>query len=164
MDIRQTLSYLLDAVKCDLLREVSWEGELQGPSQRDAQLLLPCQELRQIDGPPQPPGDESGEAQPEDLRDASVVPDRGELAESREAERRFRKALYRRDNVFRAAHCFAQSVLGAGRIRLARVGIRNPCTVAHCPDAGKTRHLKHLRESWPLRTRETRVSKSRNPQ
>ena len=82
-DIRQLLTDSIDAVERHMLREISGEREVQRPSQRHAQLLLEGGQLGEVDRPPQPPGDESGEAHPKDLRHSSVMPDRCELTQSR---------------------------------------------------------------------------------
>src|SRR5690606_28559649 len=69
------------------LDEVLREEQVERPVERDAELLLRARQLAEIDRPPEPPGEEAGEIDAEDARDAGPPPDRSELAERREAER-----------------------------------------------------------------------------
>ena len=66
--------------------EIFGKGKVQGPSQRDAQLLLEGRQFCEVDRPPKPPGEEAGHAQAENVRHAGAMPDGRELAECREAE------------------------------------------------------------------------------
>src|SRR5690606_6765300 len=79
--------------------EVLREEQVERPVERDAELLLRARQLAEIDRPPEPPGEEAGEIDAEDARDAGPPPDRSELAERREAERRRVLAFDHREDV-----------------------------------------------------------------
>src|SRR6266849_3711674 len=69
------------------LYEVFREHEIERPIERNAHFLLETGQLAQVNRAPEPPGDEPGEVDTEDVGDACPTADRSELTDRREDER-----------------------------------------------------------------------------
>src|SRR5437867_396384 len=81
------------------LDQVLGEEQVEGPVERHPELFLEARQLAEVDGPPQPPGDESRELEAEDFRDPGAAADRRQLAEPAEIERLLASAVERGDDV-----------------------------------------------------------------
>src|SRR5437899_2261701 len=110
---------------CQELHQVLGKKQVESPVERHTQLLLEARQLAEVDRPPQPPGDESRELEPEDLRDTRAAADRGQLAEPAEVEGSLAAALERGDDVARRDRTLPQRVLSRGGMRPARAPIRD---------------------------------------
>src|SRR4030095_15203906 len=97
-----------------MLSDVPREREIKRPSQGDTHFPGESRQLGEVDRPPQPPSQKTGEAQAENFRHSGAMPNRCKLPQSREAKRRWLRAAKRSGHVFRATHRFAQGVLGCG--------------------------------------------------
>src|SRR5581483_59627 len=131
-------------MQCYVLREISWKGKVERPSQCHAQFFPEGRQLREVDCPPQPPRDKTGDAQPKNFSHTGVMANGCELTESRKTEGRWLGAANRSNHILRATHRFAQRVLRGWRMRLAGAGIWNRCAIANRPHARKARHFQRL--------------------
>src|SRR2546428_7912701 len=67
--------------ECHKLHEVFGEDQIEGPVEGHAQLFFEAGELAEIDSPPQPPGNEPGKVDPQNIRDPGPLPDCCELSD-----------------------------------------------------------------------------------
>ena len=128
---------------CTELHEVLREQDVQRPVEGDAHLLLEARQLREIDCPPQPPGDEARELEAEDVRDTAAAADGGQQADRREREGRLRLCAELGDDVSRDARAFAQGMLRGGRVRLSRGGIRDARAVTTAQTLGRSADCRY---------------------
>src|SRR5213596_498082 len=94
--------------ECHKLHEVFGEDQIECPVEGHAQLFFEAGELAEIDSPPQPPGNEPGKVDPQNIRDPGPLPDCCELSDGREHAWPFHPAAERRLDVLRYALAFSQ--------------------------------------------------------
>jgi hypothetical protein len=63
----------------EILHEIFGKEDAQGPIQSDSHLLFHSRELKQVDRPPEPPGDKSGKVDAENARNAGAPANGGKL-------------------------------------------------------------------------------------
>lgn len=123
--------------------DVVSEEEGDGPVEDDAEAAFPAGHLHDVVGAPDPPGEEAADFEGGDAADAGVVAEGGEHAEGLVFEGLefwgfLVAALLGADDggdVFGEGACFAESVLGEGRVGLA-VFVGDGGAVAEGPDFG----------------------------
>src|SRR5215470_16125811 len=93
------------------LDEILGEHQVQGPIHHDAALLFEPWQLAQVNGPPQPPGDKTGEVHAQDIGYPRAPANRSQLSQSLKDERLFLTTTQRRGYVVRQHLAFAQGVL-----------------------------------------------------
>src|ERR1700686_1709537 len=72
---RPAFGQFFDVAQGDHLFDVAPEEKIKSPRDHHAQLLPQARKLGEINAPPHPPGDETGELESEETRHAGVVTD-----------------------------------------------------------------------------------------
>src|SRR5215467_11526752 len=90
------------------LHKVLGEEQIEGPVKRYPQFLFKAWEFAEIYGPPQPPGNESGKADAQDVGNSGAAADGGELADGGKGKRFLASAAHRRRQVVCQGLAFPQ--------------------------------------------------------
>src|ERR1700752_1213495 len=102
------------------INDVTWEKQIEGPVNRDPQFALKAGQFHQVDGPKEPPGDEAGKPETEDLRHRTAVAQAGEYAEGLELKRLGFPPFQDGGDVLSQPLSLPECVLRCGRTKAAR--------------------------------------------
>ena len=117
------------------INNVSREEQIERPVNRHPQLALKAGQFHQVDGSKEPPGDEAGKLEAENLRNCTPPPQTGEHAEGLELKRLGFSAFQDRDDVLGQPLSLPERVLGRGRTKppVTTSGIAALSPTAHSP-------------------------------
>src|SRR6266566_7138800 len=131
------------------LDDVGRQQQVECPIRRHAELPVEAGKLHEVHGAPEPPRQEPGDLQAENLRDGRSVSERAHLAERVEREGLARRASDRGGDVRGEALRLANRVLSRRRARLSGPRVENPGAVADRPDPRVVRNLEMLVDDDP---------------
>src|ERR1700677_285095 len=110
--------------------------QIEGPFEGDPKFFLDSREFDEIEGSPQPPGDESGKIDPEDIPNSASPADRRQLSEGRESKRLFCCPLNGGAKVVSDPLSLTHSMLRGRRMWLPRLMVQEMRAVADREHAG----------------------------
>jgi len=115
------MSYLFRVAHSEHLFDFSAEEKIERPTKHHPQLGSKARKLREIDGSPKPPGDETGKVDSKYSGHTGPTPYRRELSLAFINERLERPAKNSGFDISRGDAAFTQSMLGCRRMKVPRL-------------------------------------------